>query len=192
MITSMTQQRTKVTMASERPRMRSLETDGPYPELKEKLMLFGQFAGTWQYESEYYLPDGSSPTASGEIHFGWILNGTAIQDTMTGVIHNPPQGIPRTGFGTVVRFYDPKIDAWHCTWIGPSTKGGGVIQNFIARKIGDEIVLEGKNPEDFLEHWIFSEITENSFKWRAEESRDNGKTWRLDQRIWAKRISSNA
>ena len=36
--------------------MRSLEADGPYSELKDKLMLFGQFAGNWEYESQYFLP----------------------------------------------------------------------------------------------------------------------------------------
>ena len=177
-------------MSSDRPRMRSIETSGPYPDLGEKLSLFGQFVGTWQYESQYFLPDGSTAMASGEIHFGWILAGTAVQDTMTGVIHNPPKGAPRTGFGTMLRFYDPKIDAWHCTWIGPSAQGGGVVQRFVARKIGDEIVLEGTTTEGFVERWIFSDVTHNSFNWRAEESRDNGKTWRLDQRIKASRISS--
>ena len=41
--------------SNERPMMRSLEADGPYSELKDKLMLFGQFAGNWQYESQYFL-----------------------------------------------------------------------------------------------------------------------------------------
>src|SRR5437667_2354084 len=41
--------------STERPMMRSLEADGPYSELKDKLMLFGQFAGNWQYESQYFL-----------------------------------------------------------------------------------------------------------------------------------------
>ena len=122
----------------------------------------------------------------GEIHFGWILGGTAIQDAMTGVVLDPPPGFPRTGFGTMVRFYDPNIEAWHCVWIAPLSR---VVQTFTARRAGDEIILEGKNADGFLERWIFSEITPNSFNWRAVESRDQGQTWHLDQRIWAVRIS---
>ena len=62
---------TKPIESTARPVMRSIETDGPYSELKDKLMLFGQFAGTWEYESQYFLPDGKTARAKGEIHFGW-------------------------------------------------------------------------------------------------------------------------
>ncbi len=50
-----------------------LVTQSSDPGLKEKLMLFGQFVGDWEIESEWYLPDGSIPKGRGEIHFGWIL-----------------------------------------------------------------------------------------------------------------------
>ena len=75
---------TKTIETAARPVMRSLESGGPYSELKDKLMLFGQFAGNWEYESRYFLHDGKTARAKGEIHFGWILGGTAIQDVMTG------------------------------------------------------------------------------------------------------------
>src|SRR5256886_15067639 len=139
--------------STERPMMRSLEADGPYSELKDKLMLFGQFAGNWQYESQYFLPDGGTARAKGEIHFGWILGGTAIQDVMTGVVQNPPPGFPRTGFGTMVRFYDPNVDLWHCVWVAPLSR---VIQTFTARKAGAAIILEGKIGPGSLERVIFS------------------------------------
>src|SRR5881296_1586616 len=171
---------------AEKPRMRTLETSGPYPELRDKLMLFGQFVGNWKYDTEYFLADGTTCKGEGEIHFGWILGGTAIQDVMTGVVHDPPKGLPQTGFGTMLRFYDPEIDAWQCVWVAPLSR---VVQTFTARKVGEEIILEGENAEGFLERWIFSEITPDSFDWRAVESRDKGQTWRLDQKIWARRIS---
>jgi len=147
--------------------IKGLGSDGPYPEFKDELMLFGQFVGDWELEARYPKADGTEIRGNGEIHFGWILNGTAIQDTMTGVVENPPPGFSKTGFGTMVRFYDPKIDAWHCVWIGPSVHGGGVVETFKARKIADEIVLEGTNSKGFVERWIFSDITHDSFNWRA-------------------------
>ena len=47
---------------------------------------------------------------------------------------------------------------------------------FIARKNDDEIVLEGTNTTGYKENWIYSNITLDSFDWRAETSPDNGKS----------------
>jgi hypothetical protein len=85
-----------------------------------------------------------------------------------------------TLFGTTIRFYDKKIDAWRSTWLSPIK---GVVQTFIARKVNEEIVLESKTAEGYPEKWIFSEITSNSFRWHAEETQDNGKTWALTEEM---------
>jgi len=163
--------------------IKGLGADAPFPELKEKLMLFGQFVGDWEMDARYPQPDGTEIRAEGEIHFGWILNGRGVQDVWMSKDQRTGRAIPS---GTTVRYYDPKIDAWHCVWVAPLSR---VVQTFTARKVGDEIILEGKNAEGFLERWIFLGITPDSFDWRAVESRDKGQTWRLDQKIWARRIS---
>jgi hypothetical protein len=72
------------------------------------------------------------------------------------------------------------MDAWHSIWISPKY---GVIQTFVARRVGDEIVLEGQTEEGHPERWIFSEITPNSFRWRSVESHDNEKTWKLTEEM---------
>ena len=94
----------------------------------------------------------------------------------------------RTGeeipWGTTVRFYDPKIDAWRSTWISPRQ---GVVKEFIGKMVGEEIVLERKSEEGYLVKWIFSEISTDSFRWRAEESRD-GKTWILKEEMKIQRL----
>ncbi len=54
--------------------------------------------------------------ASGEWHFGWALEGRAVQDVWIV----PPRGELRRGdaaanvnsYGTTLRVYDPDIDAW--------------------------------------------------------------------------------
>jgi hypothetical protein len=155
---------------------------GPEPEMREKLMLFGQFVGDWEIvEARYPQPDGTEIKKNGEIHFGWILDGRAVQDVW--MIHEgtPPRPVPA---GTTIRFYDPKIDAWHSIWIAPKY---GVIQTFVARMVGEGIVLEGQTKEGYPERWIFSEITTNTFRWRAVESHDNQSTWKLTEEMRVQR-----
>jgi hypothetical protein len=159
-----------------------LGADGPNPEMREKLMLFGQFVGDWNIlEARYPQPDGTEILRKGEIHFGWILNGSAIQDVWMTHKGKPPRAEPA---GTTIRFYDPKIDAWHVIWISPAQ---GVVQTFIARKVKDEIVLQGRTKDGYPERWIFSQIKPDSFRWKAEESHDNEKTWKVTEEMQVQR-----
>jgi len=101
---------------TEKSIIKGLEADGPDPVLKDKLMLFGQFVGDWEIESQWFLPNGLTPTGKGEIHFGWILNSTAIQDVWSGHVDNPPPGFPSTSFGTTIpslmRFESSGLPPW--------------------------------------------------------------------------------
>src|SRR5207249_3150007 len=85
------------------------------------------------------------------------LDGRAVQDVFMTRDPDTGRAVP---IGTTVRFYDPKLDAWQSTWISPMQE---LVQTFIGRKIGDEIVLESKTRDGYPEKWIFSEITKNSF-----------------------------
>lgn len=163
-----------------------LESEGPNPELKEKLMLFGQFVGDWDIlEDRFYQSDGTRSLEQnltrGELHWGWILDGRAVQDVWMSIDQKTRKAIPE---GTTIRFYDQKIDAWHSVWISPTQ---GVVKTFVAPQVGDEIVLEGKTAEGYPVKWIFSEITQDSFRWRSEETRDNGKTWTLKEEMQIRR-----
>jgi hypothetical protein len=165
--------------------IQGLEADGPDPDFEKKLMLFGQFVGDWEiHEARYKQPDGSWAKMKGEVHFGWILGGTAVQDVWIG---RPEGSDTLTVYGTTIRFYDPKIDAWQSTWLSPIK---GLVRVFIGRQVGKEIVLETKTAEGQPEKWIFSEITSQSFRWRSEESHDNGKTWTLTEEMRIRRIDT--
>jgi len=159
-----------------------LHTDGPSPETREKLMLFGQFVGDWDIlDDRNLLPDGTWTVTRGELHWGWILDGRAVQDVWMSIDEKTHKAIPE---GTTLRFYDQKIDAWHSIWISPTQ---GVVKTFVARQVGDEIVLEGRTAEGYPVKWIFSEITLDSFRWHSEETRDNGKTWTLKEEMQIRR-----
>ena len=149
-------------------------------------MLFGQFVGDWDIlEDRFYQSNGTSSLeqnlARGELHWCWILEGRAVQDVWMSIDEKTGKAIPE---GTTIRFYDQKIDAWHSVWISPTQ---GVVKTFLGRQVGDEIVLEGRTTEGYPVKWIFSEITPDSFRWRAEQSRDNGKTWMLKEEMRIRR-----
>jgi hypothetical protein len=155
-----------------------LGASGPRPELKEKLMLFGQFVGDWDIvEDRYLMEDGSWVTERGELHWRWILGGTAVQDVWMTIDETTGLATPD---GTTVRFYDPKIDAWHSVWLSPKQ---GAVKSFIGRADGEEIILEGKTAQGFPVKWIFSEIKKDSFRWRSEESHDEGRSWFLREEM---------
>src|SRR5262249_230972 len=92
-------------------------------------------------------------------------------------------------YGATLRFYDPRIDAWRSTWIGPAR---GWVLPFIARQINEEIVLEGDFAPDASRKWIFSEITADSSRSRAIESSDGWLRFRKVQEIFATRRRSEA
>jgi len=171
--------------SSNRWAIKGLLAEGPDPNLKEKMMLFGQFVGDWDIvEAHYAQADGTEVKMRGEVHFGWILGGTAIQDVWMGCREDSEKMVL---FGTTIRFYDAKIDAWRSTWLSPIK---GLVQTFIARKVNDEIVLEGKTAEGYPEKWIFSEILPQSFRWHSEETHDSGKTWLITEEMQIRKLET--
>jgi hypothetical protein len=158
---------------------------GPPAGMEDELALFGQFVGDWEIvECRFLENDGTWTKETGEIHWRWILGGRAIQDVWMTVDEETQELIPQ---GTTIRFYDPSIGAWRSTWLSPTQ---GKVKPFIGRKVGDTIVLERKDEEQgLLVKWIFSEITPNSFRWHAEESSDNGKSWILREEMRIRRMN---
>jgi hypothetical protein len=149
--------------------------------------LFGQFVGSWDLDVTYYPTPAETETSNGEWHFGWILEGRAIQDVFI-VPRRGENGRHGSGhqprvYGTTVRFFDPAIDAWRIVWASPLS---GVQALFIGRRRDDEIVLENTDG-GMIMHWVFSDIENNSFRWRAETSEDGGSTWRLVQEMTVRR-----
>lgn len=164
-----------------------LQASEPLSESAEKLQLFGQFVGGWDAEVVNYKPDGTAQTVEVEWHFGWVLEGRAIQDVWIAPKRELRASAAKDAlgdYGATLRFYDPKINAWRVTWIGPVK---GYVIPFIARQIGDEIVLEGSLETGTAMKWIFSEITKNSFRWRSIESTDDWQTERKVQEMFCRR-----
>jgi hypothetical protein len=168
----------------------ALGARGPAADRAGKMELYGWLVGSWDLDVTQYPDDGGRRQRRGEWHFGWALEGRAIQDVWIV----PPRGELRRGdaaanvnsYGTTLRVYDPGIDAWQIQWTDP------VARNFlhmIGRKQGDDIVQLGTRPDGSLIRWSFSEITPHSFLWRGEISADEGATWRLNVEFSARRAA---
>src|SRR4029434_5309136 len=89
--------------------------DGPAVDRAEALNLYGQFIGDWDTDIVAHAPDGVRHQGQGEIHFGWILEGRAIQDVWMIPRRKDrrpgAQVMPVTGnlYGTTLRVYDPAL-----------------------------------------------------------------------------------
>ena len=165
----------------------ALAAEGPAAAHAEALMLFGQFVGEWEFDWIGYDDNGEKNMSErGEWIFAWVLEGRAVQDVwiipMRG--RRGQEGLPEGEYGTTIRFYDSRVDAWKVTWSGPIQGNRRV---FTARESGDEIVQEGLTEEGDPLRWIFSEISDSSFRWRSLFSKDAEKTWRLREEMYVRR-----
>jgi hypothetical protein len=154
--------------------MKVLHSAGP---AEDRLMgLYGWLIGDWVMDAKLHLEDGRITEGAGEIHFGWVLEGRAIQDVwvLPGVFH-----------GTTLRVYDPALEAWHILWSDP-------VRQYYARQLGraqgTDIVQIGKNDAGETLRWRFTEITAGSFRWLGERSTDDGQTWELQAQYRARRV----
>jgi len=65
---------------------------GPHPSLGQHAATFGRLIGSW--EGEYRDEEPGEPPETGllEVHFGWVLQGRAVQDTWISPLRNAAPG----------------------------------------------------------------------------------------------------
>ncbi len=165
----------------------ALIANGPAPDRATQMQLYGWLVGSWDLDVIEYRDDGSTRRRPGEWHFGWALEGRAVQDVWIV----PPRSL-REGdavaasnrYGTTLRTYDPGSDAWRIQWTDPVARS---FLQMIGRAEGRDIVQLGARADGQLMRWSFREITPNAFLWRGELSADNGASWRVNTEFTARR-----
>jgi hypothetical protein len=97
----------------------------PDAALAPKLQLYGRLVGSWDLDVEWHPPTGVV-RAPGEWHFGWALEGRAVEDVWIFPARRartaPPQ--PWCFYGSTFRWYEPAIDAWHNRYVEPTRPFG--------------------------------------------------------------------
>jgi len=162
----------------------ALISAGPHPKRSSANQIFAPFVGSWRLQVSWFDTDGRlSRQERGEWHFSWVLEGRAIQDIWIV----PPRDARNQrsdlyDYGTSLRFFDPEIQAWRSTWIGPMH---GLVRTFIAKRVDDQVVLETTEGREPTMRWSFSDMTSRSFIWRNEVWEND--SWRLQQSFQAQR-----
>ncbi|HEX6956878.1 MAG TPA: hypothetical protein VF194_02745 [Ferrovibrio sp.] len=168
----------------------ALQAQGPADDCGGKMALYAWLIGSWEIDTVETAPDGDVRRRIGEWHFGWALEGRAIQDVWIvpkrGARHAADAVADAAYYGTTLRVYDPRIDAWHIRWTDPVAQA---YLSQIGRKEGDAIVQEGKDALGKSRRWSFTEIAPDSFLWRGEVSEDGGTTWFTHMEFRARRTA---
>ena len=166
-----------------------LAAPGRAPEIPESADIYGWLVGSWELDVRvYWGMDVSGRGLKGEAHFGWALEGRAIQDVwiMPRVEERTPNLDKQMNmYGTTLRVWDPSIQAWRITWTNPA---GDHHEQQIGRRVGKDVVQVGARVNGTPTRWTFSEITPDSFHWTGEALNPDGRTWTLEGEFRAKRM----
>ena len=159
-------------------------------EVPEAEDVYGWLVGSWELEVLHYKAvDVSMHHLTGEAHFGWVLEGRAIQDVW--IMPRAPERVPALDktnnmYGTTLRVWDSAMQAWRIHWINPVT---GHREQQMGRRIGKDIVQVGGRLDGTATRWRFTEITPDSFHWIGEALEPDGHTWKLEGEFRARRIA---
>ena len=158
-----------------------LASSGRAADIPESADIYGWLVGSWELDVRVYWGiDVSGRALKGEAHFGWALEGRAIQDVWI-----MPRVADRAGwsdkqmnmYGTTLRVWDPSL-AGVADHVDQSRGRPPRAPDRAARRPGHR---PDRHPARWnADTWTFSEITANSFHWTGEALNPDGRTWRLE------------
>lgn len=161
---------------------------GRSPEIPESADAYGWLVGSWALDVRHYGVDVTPLRIEGEAHFGWVLEGRAVQDVWIMPARSARGGAvdrTRNMYGTTLRVWDASIQAWRVTWINPVNGGR---DELIGRRIGADIIQVGRHADGTPIRWSFTETTADSFLWTGDALQPDGTTWKREGEFRARRM----
>ena len=165
-----------------------LASSGRAAEIPAEADLYGWLVGSWDLDVLQYWVDLRDRGVKAEAHFGWVLEGRAIQDVWVmppRSARGGPIDTKMNTYGTTLRVWDAALQAWRITWINPVS---GHVQQQIGRRVGNDIVQLGARADGTPTRWRFTEITADSFHWLGESLQPDGQTWKLEGEYRGRRV----
>ena len=163
--------------------VRALQATGPNPALGDHAGVFGRLVGAWDVEYTDFSKDGKVTHRSGELTFGWVLDGRVMQDLW---VVFPSAAEKAREVYTDLLYLDPKSGTWAAVSIDTQVAS---VATFTGGPVGDDrIVLESHDlvPKE-IRRWSFSDIRPDALVFRDEASSDDGTSWTLKSEYHMKR-----
>ena len=163
----------------------ALVADKPVGRLRDELDMFGRLVGAWDFRWKWSGAEGN-----GEWLFSWILGGKGIQDVFIWPPRNERENriLEEGEYGTTIRMYNEWEHHWNIYYSNGGTGSVG-----IARPRGDDIVIDMEPKEDdaVRVRWMFTAITDTSFRWQNMVSNDAGFSFETRGELLATRTPAN-
>ncbi len=161
----------------------------------EEVAQFGQLSGVWYCIQSKYNQESQEFEEDSRAYWAWkyILDGFCVQDFWYQGEKETPyyKFFKRDLMLTQLRVYDPVEKIWNVAFINNNNRvgPGSVFGLFKAYAKGDEVIMEfePQEPENYR-RITFYDINDETFEWKAEQSKDEGKTWNVTWKISAKKI----
>jgi len=162
---------------------------GPHPSLGSHSSTYGRLIGSWIGKLDLYREGKSVAEASVEAHFGWVLEGRAVQDVWITPARPDRQASVSPAlswYGSTLRVFDPATNAWNTTWTDPMSQ---LRIELVGRRQGEDIVQIGTRAGRPI-RWIFSDIEASSFTWRGHVLSFDGVNWVPEVEIEFRRMQA--
>ena len=141
---------------------------GPPPELAQLAFLIGNWDVKGRLKMDPSQPDWIE--FAGTCSYEMIAGGTTIESNY----RSSTMGMDFIGFG--LHSYDRETQQWQAVWID----NVGARQSYYTGRFADgKLVMQGDEKfggQSFVNRFVISDITDKSFQWKIEMSKD-GQTW---------------
>lgn len=171
-----------LTTASSTTLRNELIANASSSNVPEARRIFDRFVGRWALECDRWDENGTKTHSSGTWTFGWILDGTMLQDA---IYFNDQSSAGHRIGGTTLRFFDSAADTWRVVFFAPARNA---VISLTGDAVGERILLNGIDVDGAKLRWSFIDVSGTSFVWRGEISHDGGKAWRLEQEMHLHRL----